>query len=68
MGEDFRRKARTVTGDHATDVPAVLTYSFVVSRDSVGITLTIAVPNDLKVLSCGMQNSFSSAIVVVVFC
>ena len=35
MGESFRRKARMVAGGHTTEVPATLTYSPVVSRDSV---------------------------------
>jgi hypothetical protein len=38
MGEDFRRKARFVAGGHTTDVPdSIITYSSVVSRDSVRI-------------------------------
>jgi hypothetical protein len=32
---DFTRKARFVAGGHTTDAPAALTYSSVVSRDSV---------------------------------
>ena len=61
MGENFRRKARMVAGGHTTDVPAVLTYSSVVSRDSVSIAFTIAALNDLKVLACDIQNAFLSA-------
>ena len=34
-GENFRRKARLVAGGHTTDAPATLTYSSVVSRNSV---------------------------------
>lgn len=48
LGENFRRKARLVAGGHTTDTPATLTYSSVVSRDSVRIALTIAALNDLK--------------------
>ena len=55
MGENFRRKARMVAGGHTTETPAVLTYLSVVSRDSARIALTIAVLNDLKVLSCDIQ-------------
>jgi hypothetical protein len=61
MGENFRRKARMVAGGHTTDVPAVLTYSSVVSRDSVRVAFTIAALNDLKVLACDIQNAFLSA-------
>ena len=38
-----------------------MTYSSVVSRDSVRIALTIAALNELKVLSCDIQNSFLTA-------
>ena len=61
MGENFRRKARMVAGGHTTETPAVLTYSSVVSRDSVRIALTIAALNDLKVLTCDIQNAYLTA-------
>ena len=61
MGENFRRKARMVAGGHMTEAPAILTYSSVVSRDSVRIALTIAALNDLKVLSCDIQNAYLTA-------
>ena len=61
MGESFRRKARMVAGGHTTEVPATLTYSSVVSRDSVRIALTIAALNGLKVLACDIQNAFLTA-------
>jgi hypothetical protein len=32
---DFTRKARLVAGGHLTEVPSILTYSSVVSRESV---------------------------------
>ena len=35
MGENFRRKARMVAGGHMTETPSSITYSSVVSRDSV---------------------------------
>ena len=35
IGENFCRKARLVAGGHTTEAPAMLTYSLVVSRDSV---------------------------------
>jgi len=61
MGENFRRKARMVAGGHTTETPTVCTYSSVVSRDSVRIALTIAALNNLKVLSCDIQNAFLTA-------
>ena len=42
FGENFRRKARLVAGDHMTKMPATLTYLSVASRDSVQIALTLA--------------------------
>jgi hypothetical protein len=32
---DFTRKARFVAGGHMTDTPAAMTYSSVVSRESI---------------------------------
>ena len=61
MGKRFRQKARIVDGGHMTEAPAFLTQSYVVSRDSVRITLTIAALNGLKVLSCVIQNAFLTA-------
>ena len=52
MGEGFRQKACMVAGGHMTEAPASLTYSYVVSRDSVRIASTIAALNGLKVLAC----------------
>ena len=61
MGESFRRKARFVAGGHTTDVPTVLTYASVVSRDSVRIALTIAALNNLDVMACDIQNAYLTA-------
>ena len=62
MGENFRRKARFVAGGHTTEVPdTLITYSSVVSRDSVRIALTIAALNDLKVMACDIQNAYLTA-------
>ena len=52
---------RMVAGGHKTSTPAALTYSSVVTRDSVRIALTIAALNDLKVLSCDIQNAYLTA-------
>ena len=61
MGENFRRKARMVAGGHKTQVAASLSYSTVVSRDSVRIAFTIAALNELKVLGCDIMNAYLTA-------
>ena len=61
MGENFRRKARMVGGGHQTSTPSSITYSSVVSRDSVRIALTIAALNDLSILACDIQNAYLTA-------
>ena len=61
MGENFRRKARLVAGGHTTEAPSSITYSSVVSRDSVRIALTLAALNDLKIGACDIQNAYLTA-------
>ena len=61
LGENFRRKARLVGGGHTTVTPAAMTYSSVVSRDSVRIALTIAALNGLDVMACDIQNAYLTA-------
>ena len=61
MGENFRPKACMVVGGHKTETPTTLTYSSVVSRDSVRIALLIAALNDLDILSCDIQNAYLTA-------
>jgi hypothetical protein len=61
LGENFRRKARFCADGHKTGAPASVTYSTVVSRDSVRILLTIAALNDLKVMGADVQNAFLTA-------
>jgi hypothetical protein len=61
MGENFRRKARLVANGNETETPAALTYSSVVSRDSVRIALLIASLNELEVLACDIQNAYLTA-------
>ena len=61
MGENFRRKARLVAGGHTTATPSTLTYSSVVSRDSVRIAFTIAALHNLSVLACDIQNAHLTA-------
>ena len=61
MGENFRRKARLVANGNETEAPPTLTYSSVVSRDSVRIALLAAALNDLNILSCDIQNAYLTA-------
>ncbi|MGH7974027.1 MAG: reverse transcriptase domain-containing protein [bacterium] len=58
---DFTRKARLVAGGHVTDPPATITYSSVVSRDSVRIAFLIAALNDLDVLVADIGNAYLNA-------
>ena len=50
-----------VAGGHMIEAPTLLTYSSVVSRDSVSIALAIASLNGLKVLACDIHNAFLTA-------
>ena len=61
MGENFRRKARLVANGNETETPTTLTYSSVVSRDSVRIALLVASLNDLQLLACDIQNAYLTA-------
>jgi len=45
---DFTRKARYVAGGHMTNPPSSITYSSVVSRDSVRIAFLLAALNDIN--------------------
>ena len=58
---DFTRKARFVAGGHLTDTPSCMTYSSVVSRDSVRLAFLIAALNDLEVSSCDLANAYINA-------
>jgi hypothetical protein len=58
---DFMRKARFVAGGHMTETPLSLTYSSVVSRESVKITFLIATLNDLNIMSCDIGNAYLNA-------
>jgi hypothetical protein len=62
LGENYRRQARLVADGHKTDTPtSTITYSSVVSRDSVRIALTIAPLNDLNIFACDIQNAYLTA-------
>lgn len=61
LGENFRRKARYCADGHKTKAPASITYSSVVSRDSVRIMLLIASLNGLSLKAADVQNAFLTA-------
>ena len=58
FGENFQCKVRLVAGGHMTNTPNTLTYSSVVSRDSVRIALTILALNELSVMACDTQKAY----------
>lgn len=61
MGENFRKKARFVADGHKTKTPIAVTYSSVVSRDSVRLLLLVAAINDIQIKGADIQNAFLSA-------
>jgi hypothetical protein len=61
LGENFRRKARFVADGHLTSPPQSMTYSTVVSRDSVRILLMVAALNELDLQAADIQNAFLTA-------
>jgi hypothetical protein len=58
---DLTRKARFVAGGHQTECPKEMTYSSVVSRDSVRLAFLVAALNDLDILSADIQNAYLNA-------
>ena len=59
---DLTRKARLVAGGHRNkDVPAHITYSSVVSRETVRIGFLIAALNDLKICAADIGNAYLNA-------
>jgi hypothetical protein len=58
---DFTRKARFVAGGHTTDTPAAMTYSSVVSRESVRLGFLIAALNGLDIMSCDLESAYLNA-------
>jgi hypothetical protein len=58
---DFTRKARFVAGGHMTDPSAIMTYSSVVSRDSVRIGFLLAALNNLELEAADIGNAYLQA-------
>ena len=59
--ENFRFKARLVAGGHMTKLPATITYTSVVSRETVRIALVIATLNDLEVVLGDILSAYTQA-------
>ena len=58
---DLTRKARFVAGGHLTEPPTSITYSSVVSRDSVRLAFLIATLNDIEIIACDVGNAYLNA-------
>jgi hypothetical protein len=61
LSEGFRRKARFVADGHKVETPPTISYSSVVSRDSVRICLMLAALNEIKVMCVDIQNAYLTA-------
>ena len=59
--ESFCRKVRLVAGGNASEAPKCMTYSSVVSRESVRIALTLASLNELEVKAGDVENAYITA-------
>jgi hypothetical protein len=57
----FTRKARLVAGGHTTEAPATMTYSSVVSRDSIRLAFLIAALNDIEICAADVGNAYLNA-------
>jgi hypothetical protein len=58
---DLTRKARFVAGGHLTEPPASITYSSVVSRNSVCHAFLIAARNGIEISACDVGNAYLNA-------
>jgi len=58
---DLTRKARFVAGGHWTQASAQLTYSSVVTRESIRIAFLIAALNELDILAADIRNAYLQA-------
>ena len=59
---DFTRKACFVVGGHTTIAPSLMTYSSVMSCNSVRLLVfLIVVLNDIDIMSCDLKNAYLNA-------
>jgi hypothetical protein len=61
MDGKFTRKARFVAGGHMTPPPSSMTYSTVVTRESVRIAFLLATLNGLEVQAADISNAYLNA-------
>jgi hypothetical protein len=61
MDGKFTRKARFVVGGHMTAPPTSMTYSTVVTRESVRIEFLLATLNGLEVQAADISNAYLNA-------
>ena len=58
---DFTRKAQYVARGNMTDPPTSLTYSSIVSHDSVWKAFLLAALNDLDIMAAAIGNAYLNA-------
>jgi len=58
---NLTRKACFVAGGHTTEAPSTMTYSSVVSRESIRIAFLIATLNDLDIFAADVGNAYLNA-------
>jgi hypothetical protein len=58
---DFTRKAHFVSGGHMMDLPDTITYSSIVSCDSIRIVFLLAALNDIDIRACDIGNAYLNA-------
>ncbi len=58
---DFTWKSRYVAVRHCTEAPSSITFSSVVTRESVRIAFSIAALNDLDILSADIGSAYLQA-------
>jgi len=61
MDGDLTGKARFVVGGHIMEAPSSITYSSVVSRESIRLAFLIAALNDLEVYAADVGNAYLNA-------
>ena len=57
-GGKFNRNSRLVADGHTTALPSSITYSSVVSRESVGMSFIPSSLNDSEIFACDIDNSY----------
>ena len=58
---DFAQKAHFVAGGHTTEAPTSMTYSSIVSCDSMQLTFLIVALNDVDIMLVDLENAFIQA-------